>query len=201
MQSAFPQASSPGSSATKQCRKCRSTKPLGFFPRDRSRPDGRWHTCKLCNQRHGQMVRATAREQRALVLTSQPPPPRQRLGALKAHREGHRNTVFEQLPRTIQQLAMRIYHKALGTHVQRYGFPAPQPKRALLWACAVSNAQRVGDNSWSRRMKRLKGWRRQRQRELLKQLQAPKQTEHNPTRRRAVSSGAGYTPASRLAGI
>ena len=26
--------------AVKQCRKCGQTKPVGFFPRDRSRPDG-----------------------------------------------------------------------------------------------------------------------------------------------------------------
>jgi hypothetical protein len=94
-----------------------------------------------------------------------------------------------------------IYRKALLTHHQRYGIPVGQPKRALLWACAVSNAQRVGDNSWSRRMKRLKGWRRQRQRELLKQLQAPQSGDLNPVRLRASRGGVGYTPASRLAGI
>jgi hypothetical protein len=108
--------------------------------------------------------------------------------------------VFEQLPRSIQQVAWGIYQKALRTHVQRYGYPASQPKRALLWACAVSNAQRVGDHSWSRRMKRLKGWRRQREREL-EQNSPLLNCVRKVARSRDGYEGVGYTPASRLAGI
>jgi hypothetical protein len=194
----LPRSSTP--SALKQCRRCGQAKPLAFFPRDRSRPDGRWHICKLCNQQHGRLMRQAASEQRRLALQTSPPP-HQRLEALRASCNRNRATVFERLPRSLQQQAWSIYHKALRTHRQRYGFSASQPKRALLWACAVSNARRVGDNSWSRRMKRLKGWRRQRQRELMKWLQAQPSGCGNPARRRAGHSGVGYTPASRLAGI
>jgi hypothetical protein len=201
VQSALPYVSLPVSSVTKQCHKCGDAKPLAFFPRDRSRPDGRWHTCKLCNQQHGRLVRQAASEQKVLALRSLPAASRRRLTALREHSDGCRRRVFEQLPRSLQQLAWGIYQKALRTHVQRYGFRAGQPKRALLWACAVSNAQRVGDSSWSRRMKRLKGWRRQRERELLRQPRPPERGDSNPAPARASYSGVGYTPASRIRGI
>ena len=200
MQIVHVHLSSSVSSAEKKCRMCGQAKPLAFFPRDRSRPDGRWHTCKLCNQQHLQTLRQAASEQRRLALQTSPPP-RQRLEELRASSNSNGATVFERLPRSLQQRVWGIYDKALHTHVQRYGIQASQPKRALLWACAVSNVQRVGNNSWSRRMKRLKGWRRQRQRQLLKQLQPPPSGVGNPSRPRAGHSGMGYTPASRLAGI
>jgi hypothetical protein len=56
-------------------------------------------------------------------------------------------------------------------HLHKHRGPGlSQPKRALLMACAASNAKRVGDHSWSRRMKRLKGWRRQRLRDFEQQV-------------------------------
>src|SRR5215471_2707444 len=39
---------------TKLCPKCHTRKPPGFFPKDRSRADGRWHTCRACNRKHWQ---------------------------------------------------------------------------------------------------------------------------------------------------
>ena len=188
-------------SAAKQCRKCGQTKPLGFFPCDHSRPNGRWHTCKLCNQQHGRLVRKAARDRKALALRSLPPPPCRRLDVLEAQRGRRGGTVFEQLSPYLQQQARRICHKSLRTHVQRYGFRASQPKSALLWASAVSNAQRVGDSSWSRRMRRLKGWRRQRQRDFVQQVQLAEMRARNAASRKAACTGVGWTPESRLAGI
>ena len=57
-------------SETKHCGKCEQSKTLPFFPRDRSRPDGRWHTCKLCNQQHGQVLRRAASERRIVAQPS-----------------------------------------------------------------------------------------------------------------------------------
>jgi hypothetical protein len=50
VQSDHPYSYSSGPTATKQCRRCTQWKTLPFFPRDRSRPDGRWHTCSACNR-------------------------------------------------------------------------------------------------------------------------------------------------------
>ena len=71
---------------------------------------------------------------------------------------------------------------------------------AALIACAASNVRRLGDRSWARRMWRLKGWRRQRRREF-EQVQPTEMRTGNAARPRAASTGAGYTAASRLAGI
>ena len=50
MQSHHPRPTSAGPSATKRCRKCGAVKTLPFFPRDRSRPDGHWHSRRACNR-------------------------------------------------------------------------------------------------------------------------------------------------------
>ena len=105
MKTSHLQLCSSANSAVKQCRKCGQSKPLGFFPRDRSRPDERWHTCKLCNQQHGRLVRKAARDRKVLALRSLPSPPRRRLEALKAHRDKRGGTAFEQLSPYLQQQA------------------------------------------------------------------------------------------------
>jgi hypothetical protein len=195
-----PNSYVPTPSAVKHCRKCGQSNPLEFFPRDRSRRDGRWHTCKECNGQRCRFLRWAVREHKKRELAALPPAlpaSRWRLEGLKSYRNTNGERLSQPSPRErfiAQQLLNKYLHKHRGPGLS-------QPKRALLMACAASNAKRVGDNSWSRRMKRLKGWRRQRQRELMKWLQAPPSGCGNPARRPAGHSGMGYTPASRLAGI
>jgi hypothetical protein len=69
---------------------------------------------------------------------------------------------------------------------------------ALLMACAASNAKRVGDRSWARRMWRLKGWRRQLLGELRLQLEP---SQNRPSIAHQGYSDAVWTQTSRLAGI
>jgi integrase len=57
MQSDHPHSSVPTPSAVKNCRKCGQSKPVELFPRDRSRRDGRWHTCKQCNGKRLRLLR------------------------------------------------------------------------------------------------------------------------------------------------
>src|SRR5215469_9088885 len=49
-----------GLSRTKLCGKCGQRKTLQLFPRDRSRPDGCWHTCKQCNGKRLRILRLAA---------------------------------------------------------------------------------------------------------------------------------------------
>jgi len=76
-----------------------------------------------------------------------------------------------------------------------------QPKQALLMACAASNAKRVGDKSWSRRIRRLKGWRRQRLREFEHQHQLEVNQSRNVERPRAGYSDAVWMQTSRLSRV
>jgi hypothetical protein len=78
--------------------------------------------------------------------------------------------------------------------VQKHGPRLSQPKYALLMATAASNARRVGDSFWGRRMRRLKGWRRQRQRDFEQQPQL----KENRSRPRAGYSDAVWTQTARL---
>jgi hypothetical protein len=66
---------SSGLSKTKLYRKCGQRKTLPLFPRDHSRPDGRWHTCKECNQQRCRFQRWAVREHKKWELIYSPPPP------------------------------------------------------------------------------------------------------------------------------
>jgi len=184
----------------KYCRGCEQWKRLVEFPLDRSRRDGRWHTCKLCNRQRGRLLRQAAKERKRLALLTAPPPPpapRWRLEGLKEYR-GKEGQPPAGLSAAERFIAQQLFNKYLW---QRRGMRLSQPKRALLAACARSNAKRVGDNSWSRRMKRLKGWRRQRQREFEQQIQMAEMRARKAARPQVGYTGAGYTAADRLAGI
>jgi hypothetical protein len=197
VQSDHPHSSVPTPSAVKRCRKCGQLKPLELLPRDRGRPDGRWHTCKECNQQWCRFQRWAVREHKKRELAASPPPqpaPGRRLDGLKSYRNtsGER---FSQLPTRGRFIAQQLFNKYLHKH------RAPrltQPKMALLMACAASNAKRVGDKSWSRRMKRLKGWRRQLLSELLLQLEPPQDRLRIAEQR---YSDVVWTQTSRLRGI
>jgi hypothetical protein len=187
-------------SAVKDCRKCAQSKPLESFPRDRSRPDGRWHTCKQCNGQRCRFLRWAARKPKQQELISSPPPPapRRRLEGLKSYRNTTGDLPFSHLPPRERFIAQQLFNKYLHKH---RGPRLTQPKQALLMACAASNARRAGDRSWSRQMKRFKGWRRQRRRNFEQQIQLAEMRARSRVIPRECYEGAGWTSASRLAGI
>ena len=197
MQSNHPHSYVPIPSAVKNCRKCGHSKPLECFPRDRSRPDAHWHTCKECNQQRCRFLRWAVREHKKQELAASPPAhpaSRWRLMGLESYRNTNGER-FSQLAPRERFIAQQLFNKYLHKH---RGPGLSQPKRALLMACAASNAKRVGDNSWSRRMKRLKGWRRQLLPELLLQLEP---SQDRPRIAQECYSDAVRTQTSRLAGI
>src|ERR1700687_5680036 len=65
----------PGSGdGKKRCRKCGMRKTLAFFPQDRSKPDGRWHTCRACNREYSaERGKFLAIERKIRERASRPP--------------------------------------------------------------------------------------------------------------------------------
>jgi len=151
----------------KRCRKCGAEKPLGFFPRDRSRPDGRWHSCSLCRRnrwREKERPVLELRRKEHLSLRAA----KSGLEGLRRHYGRRRDTVYDSLPPGLRRTADAL----CSTYVARAraeGRHLSQPQIALMKARAVSNAQRVGDRSWSRRMLRLLGYRRAERRRKFEQ--------------------------------
>jgi hypothetical protein len=91
-------------------------------------------------------------------------PRRRRLEGLKSYR----NTSGGDLPFSHLRPRERVIaRQQVNKYEQKHrGHRLSQPKGALLMAAAASNARRVGDRSWARRMWQLKGLRQQRLREL-----------------------------------
>jgi hypothetical protein len=161
----------------KRCRKCGAKKPLGFFPGDRSRPDGRWHTCTMCRKNRWKEHEKPLIELRRNVRLSLRPA-KSGLEGLRRHYGRRRSTVYDSLPIGLRRTADSLW----STYVARAraeGRHLSQPQIALMKARAVSNAQRVGDRSWSRRMLRLMGYRR-------------------AERRRKFEQETGFTPPAQL---
>jgi hypothetical protein len=151
----------------KRCRKCWTEKPLGFFPRDRSRPDGRWHTCTMCRKNRWKEHEKPILELRRRLLLS--------LRSAKSGLEGlrryygrRRETVYDSLPIGLRRTADSLWSTYV-VRAQAEGRRLSQPQVALMKARAVSNAQRFGDRSWSRRMLRLLGYRRAERRKRFEQ--------------------------------
>jgi hypothetical protein len=196
---------SSGLSITKLCRKCSQRKTLPQFPRDRSEPDGRWHTCKECHVPRQRLKRAEARERRKqeLVYSLPPPPaPRWRLDTLtKAYR--HKTSGADHLPFGYLEPRRRFIARQLDNkYVAKHGPRISQPKAAVLTACAASNSARVGDKFWAHSMRMRKGWRRRREREFAELLRQAQMRALSGQRHQAdYETGAGWTSASRLAGI
>src|SRR5215469_11414393 len=133
----------------------RPVQTLAFFPRDRSRLDGRWHTCRACNRLHWREIgkqRSAWRKQKKRVKRES----RQGLQGLKKYPQKRRRSSFESLPESLRWIAQQLFNRYAAKHRGRL----TQPRLALLMACAASNARRVGDSAWARRMRRLKGYRR-----------------------------------------
>ncbi len=139
----------------KRCRDCGHWKPLAFFPRDRSRPDGRWHTCRTCNrQRWKTQGRFQAALRKAEQRARQQRQSRQGLKGLHSYRR--KRSGLEALPSELRWQAQQLYSRYLSKHRGQL----TQERCALLLACACSNVKRLGDRSWARRLWRLKGYRR-----------------------------------------
>ena len=142
-----------GQSREKVCRKCGRSKTLAFFPRDRSRADGCWHTCRLCNSQHW---KATGKQQAALKRARERAEKITQTGLRGLRQYGHSGDSFASMPYPLRWTAERLLNKYLAIHRDRMT-PALY---ASLHATAASNAHRVGDRSWARRMWRIKGYRR-----------------------------------------
>ncbi len=198
MQFDHPHSYVPTLSAVKDCRKCGQSKPLEFFPRDRSRPDGRWHTCKRCNAQRCRFLRWAVRDHKKPDVAASPPAQpasRRRLDALKPYRNKSGDLPFSHLPPRERYIAQQLFNKYVNRH---RGPGLTQPKYALLMATAASNARRVGNSFWGRRMRRLKGWRRQRRRDFEQQLQLKENRSRNVERPRAGYSDAVWMQTARL---
>ncbi len=139
-------------SETKRCRKCEQSKTLPFFPRDRSRPDGRWHTCSACNRKQWKEVgkqRAARRRWQSGGHSCTGLPGLRQYRNLSGER-------FSNLPADLRWKAERL----LSKYVARHQWHMTPTRYAALVARAASNARRLGDRSWARSLWRLKGYRR-----------------------------------------
>jgi len=158
----------------KRCRKCGMCKALGFFPKDRSRPDGRWHSCRACNRAYWrQRGKALAARRKALQKVSHPS--RTGLQGLRQYRRKNGGE-FASLPEELRWPARQLLNKYLHRH--RHHLTGP--RIACLIACAASNVRRLGDRSWARRMWKFKGLHRTMRREAEAQQGA---TPIRPARR------------------
>ena len=137
----------------KWCPRCKRNLPVQQFPIDRSRRDGRWHSCGNCNRaywntRGKELAAGRKQQERATRQT------RQGLAGLRQYRHRKALSLFASLPAPRRDIAHQLLNKYLARHCGNL----TRQKIALLIACAASNAKRVGDNSWARSMLRRKGY-------------------------------------------
>jgi hypothetical protein len=144
-------------SSKKRCRLCSEVKPPGFFPRDRSRSDGRWHTCALCNKKSWHGNRHQRQLQRIHTWIQRRENSRTGIRGLRKHYRA--GSQFDYLPVALRLKAEAIWSKSIA-RARAEGKHLSQAEIALRKANAVSNCVRVGDRSWSRSMLRHKGYRR-----------------------------------------
>jgi hypothetical protein len=141
----------------KWCRRCQRSLCITKFPVDRSRPDGRWHSCRDCNQRNWEeRGKARVLDRKLDRLFERAQNSNTGLVGLKKY---HNGPGFDGLPPDLRSKAQQILSDSLA-RARADGIYLSQPQIALRIACAVSNSWRVGDSSWRRRMLRLKGYRR-----------------------------------------
>ena len=143
---------------TKLCRKCHSRKPAGFFPKDRSRADGRWYTCRACNRKHWQQRGKLLALDRKIEQTE-----RQSRTGLCGLRQYRRKNCeeFASVSPELRFKARQLVNKYLARHKHRL----TPTLIASLYACAASNVKRLGDRSWARRLWWKKGYYRKLERE------------------------------------
>jgi hypothetical protein len=154
----------PGSGDGKKgCRKCGNRKTLAFFPKDRSKPDGRWHTCRACNREYwaergkflavDRKIREKARHQS-----------RTGLRGLRQYRHPKDAEEFASVPPELRWRARQL----LNEYLHRHRHHLTPTLIASLYGCAASNVRRLGDRSWARSLWRKKGY----YRSLRKKLEA-----------------------------
>jgi hypothetical protein len=122
---------------------------------DKSRRNGRWHTCTLCRKRIWAEQEKPRLVQRGLDERRE----RSKYNGLDGLRHLPRSGGLASLPPPVRFDANRIISRSRA-RAKAEGRHLSQPQTALLIARAVSNAKRVGDRSWSRKMRRLKGYKR-----------------------------------------
>lgn len=150
----------------KRCRQCGHEKSLWSFSRDRLRPDGHWHTCKMCAKTDWAERGKPRAAERKLEQAIQKP---HRTG-LAGLRQSPRGRGMDALPPDLRRKAEEILSRSLA-RARAEGRRLNQNQIALRIGCAISNARRVGDRSWSRRMLRLKGYRRAERRKMEQEAQ------------------------------
>lgn len=146
--------------SAKRCRRCGKVKGLGFFPKDATKPDGRWHSCRACNRAYW----ATRGKQQAAIRKARKEFNREMRSGLSGLRQYGRRSPSEQfscLPPSLRPVAQQILSRSLD----RARKPLTQQRVAARIACAASNARRVGDHSLGRRLRAFKGLRRREQRQ------------------------------------
>jgi hypothetical protein len=140
----------------KRCAKCGLVKPLAFFPVDRSRPDGHWHTCRACNRLDWQ-----ARGKVLAFRKRYSGSPRAGLRGLKLKRYRHGGPRFSLLPPQLQPIAERLLS---GYRVKHKDHMTPALDASLV-ASAASHARLVGNRAWGLSMRAKKGWRTRQRRQ------------------------------------
>ena len=170
----------------KRCRKCGHTKPLRFFPQDRSRPDGRWHTCRLCNNQYW-------KERGKWLALRRKYDKESRSGLRGLRHYSHGGEPLASVPPPLRPLAEQLLSKYLDRH-RDHMTPALY---ASLHGTAASNAVRVGNTSWCRSMLRRKGWRRQERR----QAEERAQLQRNLRKADLETPGRRYLPRVSCRGL
>lgn len=152
----------PAHDGRKRCRKCGLSKTLAFFPKDRSRPDGHWHTCRACNREYwAERGKVLALDKKIRERARHPS--RTGIRGLRRYRRPKDVEEFASVPPELRWQARQLLNKYLHRH--RYHLtPA---LIACLHGCAASNVQRLGDRSWARRLWWKKGYYRAMRRELV----------------------------------
>ncbi len=164
--------------AAKRCRKCGKQRALSLFPRDRSKPDGHWHTCKACNRTYwherGSLLAALRKGRQAAQLGPT------RTGLRDLRRYHHKDSQpFASVPPELRSQAQQLLNKYLYRHRRRLT-PA---LIACLHACAASNVKRLGDRSWARSLRRKKGYYRSLRRKAQAEAQQDEIRARGPTLR------------------
>jgi hypothetical protein len=148
----------------KWCPRCQWNQSVADFPVDRSRRDGRWHSCRSCAkaywEQRGRLLRLARSEKQceSRQLNVQ--------GLEGLRRYSHQpQERFESVPPSLRPAAQLIFNRSLEK-ARRQGRPLTQPLLGLFYASAASNAVRLGNRSFAARMSACKRWKRHRERQL-----------------------------------
>lgn len=156
----------------KRCRRCAKEKPLVAFPRDRSRPDGRWHTCRACNRSYWtETGKPLARRRKLERVFQRAETRRTGLAGLRQCARGRGARGIDSLPPDLRFKARQILSDSLA-RARAEGRHLTQPLIAIRIASAISSAPRKGNRSWARRLRRLKGYRRTERRKMEQEIQS-----------------------------